>query len=133
MCLEGGRVLEVVSHGRGQITYLGEGSVCLGTKGRKLYRLAIKWTLSKTVSKDFSKTLRVFSIDCFQSIASHKKCIFLNMPAKLFLKNNLLMQENHWKIVAACTLSKTAALPQLFFWHILRTVPKEFGSFSKLF
>ena len=43
------------------------------------------------------------------------------------------MQENHWKIVAACTPSKTAALPQLFFWHILRTVPKEFGSFSKLF
>ena len=86
MCLEGRRVLEVVSHGRGQITYLGEGSVCLGTKGRKLYRLAIKWTSSKTVSKDFSMTLRVFSIDCFQSVASHTKMHISEYACETFLK-----------------------------------------------
>ena len=45
--------------------------------GGKLHRLTIKSTSFKTVVKDFPYTLRVPSNDCFKSIASHKKCIFL--------------------------------------------------------
>ena len=49
-----------------------------GTRGReKLYRLTTKWTSFKAAVKDFSYTLRAPSTDCFKSIASHKKWIFL--------------------------------------------------------
>ena len=44
---------------------LGKEGFAWGTRGRKLCRLAIKWTSSKTV-------VRVPSNDCFKSIASHK-------------------------------------------------------------
>ena len=74
----GGRDLEVVLPGRGQMTYLGEGRVYLGNQGQgKVYRLTTKLTSSKTVVKDFPYTLRVPSTDCFKSTASNKKCIFL--------------------------------------------------------
>ena len=43
------------------------------------------------------------------------------------------MQENIWKIVAVCYVSKNAALPQVFFCYTLRTVPKNFQSFSTFF
>ena len=57
---------------------LGKEGFDWGTRGmEKLYRLTIKWTSSKTVVKDFPYTLRVPSTDCFNSIVSHKKCVFL--------------------------------------------------------
>ena len=34
-----------------------------------------------------NKTHRVTFTDSFNSIASHKKCIFLNVTAEIFLKN----------------------------------------------
>ena len=64
--------------GGGKWLTLGKEEFVWGTRGRgKLYRLIIKWTSFKTVVKDFPYTLRVPSTDCFKSIASHKKCIFL--------------------------------------------------------
>ena len=59
---------------------MGKKEFAWGTRGRKLYGLTIKWTSSKTV-------LRVPFTDYFKSIASHRKCILVNMSAKLFLKN----------------------------------------------
>ena len=58
---------------------------------KKIHRLNIRWTSSRTVIKDFSKTLRVPFTDCItqkmhhtkkaknasKSFASHKKCAFL--------------------------------------------------------
>ena len=78
MCLEGG-VLKVVILGRGanDLPYRG---FALETRDRKVYRLTIKWVSTKTF-------LRVFSADCFKTIASDKKFVFLNMSAKLFSKN----------------------------------------------
>ena len=65
-----GGVLEIVLLGRGQMTNLGEGRICLWeARGRgKLYRLTIKRTSSKTVAKDFLYTLRVPSTDCFKPL-----------------------------------------------------------------
>ena len=131
----GGGVLEVVFclNGSKWLT-LGKEEFAWGSEGRqKIHRLTIKLTLSKTVFKDFPNTLRVPFTDCFKSIASYKKWIFLNMPVKLWRINNLKMQENIWKIVAACNVSKNSALPQVFFCYILKTAPKNFWFFSKFF
>ena len=38
-----------------------------------------------------------------------------------------------WNIIAACSVSKIAAIQQVFFYHFLRTVPKNFQSLSKFF
>ena len=43
------------------------------------------------------------------------------------------MQRKLWKTIKASNASKNAALPQVFFSHILRTVLKDFQSFSKFF
>ena len=51
---------------------LGKEGFAWGTRNRgKLYRFTIKWTWSKAVVKDFPYTLKVPSIDCFKSIATH--------------------------------------------------------------
>ena len=63
----------------------------------------------------------------FKSIASHKKCIFLNMPAKLTFKELTFL---HWEIIAACNVSQNAAFPQVFFCHTLRTALRRISSFS---
>ena len=78
MCLEEG-VLKVVILGRGANDWPYRG-FALGTRDRKVYRLTIKWVSAKTF-------LRVFSTDCFKTIGSDKKFVFLNMSAKLFSKN----------------------------------------------
>ena len=77
-----GEVLEVVLPGRGKVTYLGEGKVCLGDQGQGEtmqinYEQFNQDRLTKTVVKNFSYTLRVPTIDCFNFITSHKNCIFL--------------------------------------------------------
>ena len=43
------------------------------------------------------------------------------------------MQGNLRKIIAACNVSKNGASLQVLFFHILRTIPKRFRSFSKFF
>ena len=43
------------------------------------------------------------------------------------------MQGNLRKVIAACNVSKNAASLQVLFCHILRTIPKDFWSFSKFF
>ena len=43
----------------------------------------------------------------------------------------LKMKEILSNIIAACNFFKIAALPQVFFWQILKTVPKDFQIFSK--
>ena len=122
--------------GGGEWLTLGKEEFTWGTSGRKLYRLTIKWTWSKTV-------LRVPSTDCFKSIASHKKCIFLNMSAKHCIKQKMHIPEYvcrtflekitflRREIIAVYNVSKNAALPQVFFCHTLGTVPQYFRSFSK--
>ena len=77
--------------GGGEMTYLGKEGFACGTRGMgKLYRVTIRWTVSKTVLKDFPYTLRVPSTDCFKSIASQKKHIIQEWA---FL-NNLLFFES---------------------------------------
>ena len=43
------------------------------------------------------------------------------------------MQGNLCKIIATCNIFKNDALPQVFFCHISRKVPKNFPSFSNFF
>ena len=43
------------------------------------------------------------------------------------------MQSNLWEVFAAGKVSKNFGLPQVIYCHILRTVPKDFRSFSKFF
>ena len=65
-------VWKLFSLGGRQMTYFGEGSVCLGDQGReKLYRLTIKWTSFKTVVEDFPYTLRVPSSSCRTWLVYH--------------------------------------------------------------
>ena len=70
-----GGVLEVVLPGRGANDWpCGRKGLPGGPEvGEKLYRLTIKWTLSKIVVKDFPCTLRVPFTDWYKSIASYKK------------------------------------------------------------
>ena len=64
MCLEKGRVLEVVLPGRRQITYLGESFTQSELEARrKLNKLTIKLNSSKTVFRDFANTVRELSTD----------------------------------------------------------------------
>ena len=40
------------------------------------------------------------------------------------------MHGNLWIIIAACHISKNAAIPLIFLYHILKTVPKTFDPFQ---
>ena len=126
ICLEEGGVLEVSLLGRGQIAYLGK-EVFVWETGvrRKLYRLTIKWTLSKTVFKDFSNTLRVPST----SLLHHTKNAYFWICLQNFFwrPSFFKMQGNLWKIIATSNVSKNAAHPQVFFGHILRIVTNRFS------
>ena len=60
------------------MTYLGEGRVSLGDQGQgEIIQINFKMNFIIDSCQRFSHTLRVPSTDCFKSIASHKKCIFL--------------------------------------------------------
>ena len=100
----------------------------------KLYKLTIKWSSSSRVFNYLPNTLRVPSTDYFKFIASHKKYRFLKCLQNLSWKIRVnKMQGNFWKIIAACNVSKNAALLQVFFCHVLRTVPKDYRSYSRFF
>ena len=76
------------------------------TWGRNIYRLTIKWTSSKTA-------LGVTSTDSFKCTASQKMHIS-EYVYKTFLEElTFLCRE----IIAACDISKTVTLPQVFFFH----------------
>ena len=81
---------------------------------------------------------------CFQHFKSTSHWLLLKvfqlnhfwMSVKLTLEELailLKMQGNLRKIIAACNVSKNAASLQVLFCHILRTVSKDFRSFSKFF
>ena len=97
---------------------------------RKLYRLTIKWTSSKTSLKDFPNTLRAPPIECFWKSIN---CIIKNVYSEYVCVTFLQKLGKLWKIIEAFNVSKNVAIPQVFFIHILRTVPKNFWSFSKFF
>ena len=122
-----GGVLEFALPGRGQNDLTG------GKEVFKVYKLTIKWTLSKTVFKDFPNTLRAPPNDCFwESIycITQKNWYFWICLQNLFwrISHFLKMQGNE-----ACNFSKNAALTQVFFCYTLRTVTKNFRSFSRFF
>ena len=78
------------------------GKVCMGrARGwRKLCKLTIKWASSKTVSKDSANISCALPTGCFSTLyieLHYKKSIFLNISAKLVLKNLALTQRNPWK------------------------------------
>ena len=90
------------------------------TWGRNIYRLTIKWTSSKTA-------LGITSTDSFKCTASQKMHIS-EYVYKTFLEElTFLCRE----IIAACDISKTVTLPQVFFFHFLRKIRNEFRCFSK--
>ena len=72
-------VLEVAPPGRGpnELPWGRKGLPGGPGIGGNYDRLTIKCSSSKTVAKDFPYTLRVPPTDCFKSMTSHKKCIFL--------------------------------------------------------
>ena len=55
---EKGKVLEVVLHGRGQMTYLEEDFPGDTGDRRELCKLTMKWISSTAFSKDSAKSLR---------------------------------------------------------------------------
>ena len=86
----------------------------------------------------FPNTLKTPSTDCFwKPICSvtRKMLILWKYLQNLtwWISFFLKVKRNLWKIIAAYSVSKNAALSQSFFCHILRAVPKEFWSFSKFF
>ena len=75
-------------------------------------------TSSSISSQDFSGTLRSIFTDCFWRtffLQHTKKCIFLNMSAKLVLGVLLKCRKTFKKFLAACNSSKKTGLPQFFF------------------
>ena len=116
--------------GRGKWLTLGKEESTWETGGSgRLCRLTIKWTSSKTVFKDFPNTLRVPSTACFNLLHNTKNAHFwISLQNFSWRISFLKMQKNLWKVVAACNLFKNATLPHVFFYHILRTVPKDFRS-----
>ena len=69
-------------------------------------------------SQDFPGTLRSIFADCFCRtffLQHTKKCIFLNMSAKLVLGVLLKCRKTFKKFLAACNSSKNTGLPQFFF------------------
>ena len=115
------------------VTYLGEVRVCLwNQRWEKLHRLTIKWTSSKIVFKDFPNTFIVPSTDCFKSIASHKKCIFLNVSSKLFLKNYLPYARKPLKnYCSLLTFLKMLLFHRYFLTHF-KIISKRFLIFFKV-
>ena len=112
---------------------LGKEEFALGSKGRgKLVKLTIKWTPYKR----FPNTLRVLLLTSSGSHTNHTKDSYFWICLQNFswrIHHFLKTQRNLSKTITVCNVSKNAVLPQVFFHHVLKAAPADFGSFSKFF
>ena len=102
---------------------------CSACEGASFIRFSFQRFFQHFKSTSHLLLLKVYQLN-------HIKNVYFWMSAKLTLKELailLKMQGNLRKIIAACNVSKNAASLEVLFCHILRTIPKDFRSFSKFF
>ena len=131
--------MEIALPGRAQMTYLGRKRLYGRLRGyRETIQINEKINFIQDSFQRFFQhckstshwlLLEVYILYHIKMHISEYVCKTFLKELAFFLKCRVIL----WNNIAACNVSKIAAIQQLFFYHFLRTVPKKFQSLAKFF